>query len=253
MIETLKIRSVIVDDEQRTRRALRRLMAHHPEMDLIDECSDGYQAIAAIRLHSPDLVFLDVEMPEVDGFAVLESVAQEPPPLVIFVTAHPKYACRAFDVPAVDYLLKPFDRKRFNIALQRAKDKLAAGRSIEVNQRVLALLEKLSDAPRYVERLLVKTKERAFYVKTNELDWIEAAGKHVQLHVGREWYELREAICSLEAKLNPKKFRRIHRSTIVNVDRVKEIVPWFHGYLVILKDGTELHLSRDYRKNLMDF
>lgn len=254
MNETLKIRSVIVDDEPGTLDRLRGLIADCPEIELVKECSDGHQAIEAIRLHSPDLVFLDVEMPEINGFAVLESVAQhQQPPVVIFVTAFDKYACQAFEVAAVDFLHKPFDQKRFKSALEKAKEKLAAGRSVEMIQRLLALLEKASDTKCCLERLTVKANDRSFFLAVDEIDWIEADEGDVLLHVGRESYEYGKALCWFEAGLDRRKFRRIHRSTIVNVGSVKEIVPWFNGHLVILKDSTELHLSRDYRKNLMDF
>lgn len=253
MIEGSKIRALIVDDELHTRCSLRRFLGRYQEMELVGECSDGYQAIAAIRQHSPDLVFLDVKMPEIDGFTVLERVsAQQPAPLVIFVSGYPEYACQAFDVDAVDFLHKPFDRKRFDIALQKAKRDLAAGRSDEVNQRLLALLEKLSAEPHCAERLLVKAKECAFFLETDEIDWIKADGKYVQLHVGRESYELREALCSLEARLDPKQFRRISRYIIVNIDRVKKIIPWIGGHRIILKDGQKLDMSRDCRKNFMN-
>lgn len=245
------IRTLIVDDEPLARRRIRRMLAHDPEVAIVGDCSNGRDAIAAIKSESPDLVFLDVQMPEVDGFDVLASTETKRPPLVIFVTAYDQYALRAFEVAAVDYLVKPFDRRRFEGALERAKSRLASGRDSELNQQTLALLAELKAQSSHVERLVIKAGGRAFFLKTDEIDWIEAEGKYVRLHVGKESYLLREAIGSMETQLDPKKFPRIHRSTIVNIERVRELQPWFHNeYRVILRDGTELMLSRSCRKRL---
>jgi len=248
-----KIRALIVDDEPLARHRIRRLLARDADIGTIADCANGYEAITAINEHAPDLLFLDVQMPELDGFAVLERLKSEPMPLVIFVTAYNQYALRAFEVSAVDYLLKPFDRQRFDKALQRAKSRLLTDRGGELNQRALALLEALKAQSSHLERLLVKAGGRAFFLKTEEIDWIEAEGKYVRLHVGRESYLLREGINSLEAQLDPRKFLRIHRSTIVNIDRVRELQPWFHHeYRVVLRDGTQLMLSRSCRKRLAE-
>jgi two-component system LytT family response regulator len=245
------IRTLIVDDEPLARRRIRRMLAHDPEVAIVGDCSNGRDAIAAIKSESPDLIFLDVQMPEVDGFDVLASTEAKRPPLVIFVTAYDQYALRAFEVAAVDYLVKPFDRRRFEGALDRAKTRHASGRDSELKQQTLALLTELKAQSSHVERLVIKAGGRAFFLKTGEIDWIEAEGKYVRLHVGKESYLLREAIGSMEAQLDPKKFPRIHRSTIVNIERVRELQPWFHNeYRVILKDGTELMLSRSCRKRL---
>jgi two-component system LytT family response regulator len=246
-----RIRAVIVDDEPLARRRIKRLLAHDLEVEIAGECGNGKDAIDAIRSLNPDLLFLDVQMPEVDGFDVLESIAAAEMPFVIFVTAYDQYALRAFEVSAVDYLVKPFDRPRFEKALQRAKSRLAAERGGELNRQTLALLEELKARSSHIERLVIKAGGRAFFLKTEEIDWIEAEGKYVRLHVGKESYLLREAISSIEAQLDPKKFPRIHRSTIVNIDRVRELQPWFHNeYRVILNDGIELMLSRSCRKRL---
>jgi two-component system LytT family response regulator len=252
MTDAGKIRALIVDDEPLARRRIRRMLAHHSDIEIIGESANGREAIAAIRGQAPDLVFLDVQMPELDGFAVLEAIGAESLPLVIFVTAYDQYALRAFEVYALDYLLKPFDRQRFDKALQRAKARLANERS-DINHRALALLEELRAQSSHAERLVIKSGGRAFFLKTEEIDWVEAEGKYVRLHVGKESYLVREAISSLEAQLDSKKFLRIHRSTIVNIDRVRELQPWFHNeYRVILRDGTELMLSRSCRKKLGD-
>ena len=250
MTSTKTIRTLIVDDEPLARRRIRRMLARHPEVDVIGECANGREAIAAIREQQPALVFLDVQMPEVDGFAVLKQISPESLPLVIFVTAYDQYALRAVDVYALDYLLKPFDRRRFDQALQRAKSRSLNERS-DVSQRALALLEELRAQQSHLERMVIKAGGRAFFLKTEEIDWVEAEGKYVRLHVGKESYLVREAISQIEAQLDPKRFMRIHRSTIVNLDRVRELQPWFHNdYRVILRDGTELMLSRSCRKRL---
>ena len=251
MTTSRTIRALIVDDEPLARRRIKRMLAHDPDVAIVGDCSNGKEAIAAIKSESPDLIFLDVQMPEVDGFDVLAAAQTSGRPLVIFVTAYDQYALRAFEVAAVDYLVKPFDRRRFEGALQRAKSRLASGREIDLNQQTLALLAELKAQSNHVERLVIKAGGRAFFLKTDEIDWIEAEGKYVRLHVGKESYLLREAMGSMESQLDPKKFPRIHRSTIVNIERVRELQPWFHNeYRVILKDGTELMLSRSCRKRL---
>ncbi|HKQ05942.1 MAG TPA: LytTR family DNA-binding domain-containing protein [Blastocatellia bacterium] len=247
---TKMIRTLIVDDEPLARRRIRRMLARHADVEVIGECANGSEAVAAIREQQPALVFLDVQMPEADGFAVLERIAANEAPLIIFVTAYDQYAVRAFEVHALDYLLKPFDRRRFDNALQRAKSRLTSDRS-DVTERTLALLEALRAQQSHLERMVIKAGGRAFFLKTEEIDWIEAEGKYVRLHVGRESHLVREAISQIEAQLDPKRFMRIHRSTIVNLDRVRELQPWFHNdYRVILRDGTELMLSRSCRKRL---
>src|SRR5438128_691043 len=252
MSSTKAIRTLIVDDEPLARRRIRRMLARHPDVEVIGECANGREAVAAINEQRPALVFLDVQMPEVDGFAVLGAVAAGEMPLVIFVTAYDQYALRAFEVHALDYLLKPFDRRRFDMAMQRVKSRLANERS-DVSQRTIALLEELRAQQSHVERMVIKAGGRAFFLKTDEIDWVEAEGKYVRLHVGRESYLVREAISQVEAQLDPKRFLRIHRSTIVNLDRVRELQPWFHNdYRVILRDGTELMLSRSCRKRLSE-
>jgi len=247
------IRAVIVDDEPLARRRIRRLLAHDAEVDVIGDCGNGEQAIEIIQNLKPNLLLLDVQMPEIDGFGVLESIEPSQMPLVIFVTAYDQYALRAFEVSAVDYLVKPFDRARFEKALKRAKSRLAVEHPGDFGEKTLALLEELKAKSNHVERLVIKAGGRAFFLKTEEIDWIEAEGKYVRLHVGKESYLLREAIGSMEAQLDPKRFPRIHRSSIVNIDRVRELQPWFHNeYRVVLNDGTELMLSRSCRKKLSE-
>lgn len=251
--ETKPLRAIIVDDEPLGRTVIREMLRGDADIEIIGECANGHEAVELINRARPALLFLDVQMPEVDGFEVLSaanSVLDELP-LVIFVTAYDQYAVRAFDVHAVDYLLKPFDRERFGKAVQRAKAQLKLAHNDAINERILALLEEQKAKTRYLERLVVKANGRVFFLKTGEVDWIEAAGNYVCLHVRQESYLLRETLSSLEAQLDPQKFPRIHRSQIVNVERIRELQPWSHGeYHVILHDGTQLTLSRSYRECL---
>lgn len=251
MSDVARIRALVVDDEPLARRRIQKMLRGNSDIEIIGECANGRDAIRAIRDQLPDLVFLDVQMPETDGFAVIEALDSAHLPFVIFVTAYDQYALRAFEVYALDYLLKPFDRGRFEKALQRAKERIRNEKSGNLGERALALLEEIKARSSCLERLVIKSGGRVFFLKTEEIDWVEAEGKYVRLHVDKDSYLLREAISSLESQLDPKKFLRIHRSTIVNIDRIKELEPWFHNeYRVILRDGTQLMLSRSCRKKL---
>jgi len=253
MTDAALIRTLVVDDEPLARGVIREMLEDDPEVEIIGECINGHEAIAAIQELSPDLLFLDVQMPELGGFAVLEALKTERMPFVIFVTAYDQYAVRAFEVHALDYLLKPFDRERFEAAWQRAKNQIKKERETEREQRILALLEELKAGPKYLERLVVKTGGRVFFEDTDDIYWIEAEGNYVRVHNEQKSYLLRETISGLEAQLDPKKFLRIHRSAIVKIDRIQELQPWFHGeYRVILHNGTQLTLSRNYRENLQE-
>ena len=244
-----KIRTLIVDDEPLAREIIVDMLVGDAEVEIIGECGDGLAAVAAIEAHKPDLLFLDVQMPELDGFGVLEVI--EETPVIIFVTAYDQYALRAFEVHALDYLLKPFDRERFDKALQRVKYQIARERAGTMNRELVALLADLKSRPKPLERLVIKAGGRVFFLRVDEIDWIEAAANYVKLHTGKEAHLLRETINGLAAKLDPDKFLRIHRSIIVNLERVKELQPWFHGdYVVILQDGTQLTSSRNYRERL---
>jgi two-component system, LytTR family, response regulator len=249
----VKIRTLIVDDEPLGRERIRTLLADDPEIDVIEECSDGRRAIAAVERTGPDLVFLDVQMPEVDGFAVLDAIAGDRMPMIIFVTAYDRYAVQAFEVHALDYLLKSFDRERFQAALQRAKEEIRRSKEGFLNERLAGLLEDLQAKQKRLTRLVVKSAGRIVFLRVEEIDWVEAADNYVRIHAGRESHLIRETLQSLESRLNPEKFLRIHRSTLVNLDRIRELQPIFHGdYLVKLNDGTELTLSRSYREKLLE-
>jgi two-component system LytT family response regulator len=242
---------LIVDDEPLARKMVRVMLRGHTGIEVIGECENGLEAITAILTDNPDIVFLDVQMPEIDGFEVLEGCKSEHLPLIIFVTAYDQYAVRAFEINALDYLLKPYDQERFEQALERACQQVHSGRSGHFNERILALLEQTQARASYLERLIIKTEGRIFFLRTEEIEWIEAEGNYVSLHVGKKRYFFREAISSLETHLDPRKFQRIQRSAIVNIDYINELQPWSRGdYRVILRDGTQLKLSHRYRENL---
>ncbi|HEV2715711.1 MAG TPA: LytTR family DNA-binding domain-containing protein [Terriglobales bacterium] len=245
------IRVLVVDDEPLGREMLTEMLQADPQAAIVGESVNGREAAAAIRALAPDLVFLDVQMPELGGFDVLEVLSQEQLPMVIFVTAYDQYAVRAFEVHALDYLLKPFDRERFEACWQRAKAQILRDRNSNNEQHILALLEELKAGKRYLERLVIKAGGRIYFLRTDEIDWIEAQGNYVSIHSGKKSHLLRETISNLGAQLDPREFVRIHRSSIVRVDRIHELQPWFHGeYRVILNTGTQLALSRNYRDNL---
>ncbi len=247
----MKARTLIVDDEQLARERLRQLLADQPEIELVGECADGLEAVAAIKEQSPDLVFLDIQMPELDGFAVLEAINVEPMPVIVFVTAHDKFALRAFEVHAVDYLLKPFDRERFESALRRALDQVRHREDPARAQAQAALLTEIQAPTKPIERLAIKSGGRIVVVKTADIAWIESAHNYVEIHDDKQAHLLRESIGSIETRLPSDKFVRISRSVIVNVDRVKELEPLFGGeYTVTLQNGQRVTLSRRYRHKL---
>jgi two-component system LytT family response regulator len=247
----MKIRTLVVDDEPLARERLLRLLNAETDIEILGECGNGQEAARAIRHNAPDLVFLDVQMPEMDGFTVLQEIGPRHAPAVIFVTAYDQYALRAFDVHALDYLLKPFSRERFRQALTRVRESLEHQRLGHLDQRLISLLEDMRH--KHAERLVIKSSGRVFFLKTEDVDWIEAAGNYVKLHVGRDCYMLRETMSHLENRLDPNKFLRIHRSTVVNIDRIKELHPLFSGdYTVLLRNGAELTLSRSYRERMLE-
>ena len=250
---TTATRVVIADDEPLARERLKMLLTGQTDLQLVAECQDGTSAIDAIRRLQPDLVFLDVQMPGATGFQVVESIGADRMPLVVFVTAFDKYALRAFDVHALDYLLKPFDKERFQQALERARQHLERPSNGDLQRRLLELVQDLKPAAPRLERFVIKSGGRVFFVRTDEIDWIEAAGNYVKLHVGNDTHLFRETMNALEAQLPAETFYRIHRSHIVNIERVKELQPWFNGeYVVFLRNGTRLTLSRGYREKLQE-
>lgn len=275
------MRVLIVDDESLARQRVRRLVQTEADVEVVGEAESGREAVTLIRELKPDLVCLDVQMPVLDGFGVLRELDGGHVPMVLFITAYDEHAQRAFDVHAVDYVLKPVDEDRFRLAFDKARKQRANAVAAERLGELLETVRRLADARgefaagvagsagggsatgdamgssvgataassgRYASRILVKQDGRMFFVKTHEIDWIEADRNYVRLHVGKTAHTIRERISHLEETLDPRLFARIHRSTIVNLNRVREMQQWFSGdYVVILEDGTRLRLSRHYR------
>ncbi|MDX1530996.1 MAG: LytTR family DNA-binding domain-containing protein [Rhodothermales bacterium] len=262
------LRVLVVDDEPHARNRLLKLLRQHDGFETVGECGNGQEALEAIRADRPDLVLLDIQMPEMGGLDLIEAIEDEadddaPTPAVIFVTAYDQHALRAFDLHAVDYLLKPFDDERFEQALARARARLQEG----LDQRLLNLLRRIEATREEVggdlveaepaseatptDRIAIRAGDRIHVVKVEEIDWIEGAGVYARLHVGDKAHLLRETLTNLAQGLDPARFVRIHRSTIVNRERVRELRSYFHGeYIVVLEDGTQLKLSRTYRDAL---
>jgi two-component system LytT family response regulator len=245
-----RIRTVIADDEPLARRGIRAHLNLEKDIEIVSECRNGREAVEAIQAYSPDLVFLDVQMPERDGFGVVDAVGVERMPAVIFVTAYDRYALRAFEVHALDYLLKPFDGERFARAVQRARIQIERDGLGDLSGRLRNLLAELESRPaqNYPNRLVIKSAGRISFLDVAEIDWVEAADNYVRLHAGREAHLLRETMNSLEKRLDPGQFLRVHRSRMVNIRKVKELRPLFRGeYDITLQDGTRLETGRGYR------
>jgi two-component system LytT family response regulator len=235
--ESAKIRALIVDDEPLARSNIAVLLRADPEIGIVGECGSGAEAMGEIRIAKPDLLFLDVQMPECDGFDVLELMGIDLPPAIVFVTAYDQYALRAFEAGALDYLLKPFDNGRFELALSRAKQRIRLG----------------ANQPRRLERFAVKSVGELCFVKISEIDWIEAADYYACLHVGARSHLIRRSMAELEGDLDPKLFCRVHRSGIVNLGRVRSLKLSEDGeYEVLLEDGARVRMSRRYRKQLQE-
>jgi two-component system LytT family response regulator len=258
------MRVLIVDDEPVARQRLRRLLSEIEDVQLIGECKNGRDAVTKISEDRPDLVLLDVQMPMMDGFAVLRSLPEDAMPIVVFVTAFDEHATAAFDVHALDYVVKPVEAERFRVAVERARRQLSIESTVERHQRLIELLREQSGDPpastapaatgtRRPQRLLINEDGRRFFVAVADIEWIEAYGNYVRLHVGPKTHLLRATMSHVESSLDPSQFGRIHRSSIVNLLAVREIQPWFSGeHIVILKDGTKLKLSRNYRDRFQE-
>jgi two-component system LytT family response regulator len=251
----MKVRTLIADDELLARKLIKKLIGREPEFEVVAECADGRDTVSKLRKLSPDLVFLDVQMPECDGFQVIEQVGVARMPVTIFVTAYDDFALRAFEAHALDYLLKPFDEERFFQTLRRVKTFLCGRQNGAVQESLAGLMNLIgTQSPSRISRLAVKAGGRVVFLKTEEIDWIEALGNYLDLHTGRDHYLLRGRISELEKKLAPEQFFRIHRSTIVNLDRVKEFQPLFKGEgVVVMKDGSRLSASRSCSQRLQAF
>ena len=247
----MTIRAVIVDDEPLARRRLRSLLVEAEGVEVVAECANGKDAIQTLEESTPDLLFLDIQMPEIDGFDVLHAIGVDRVPVVIFVTAYDQFALRAFEAHALDYLLKPFDDERFEAALERARDRIRQHQGGDLDQRLRLLLDEMQGRRSYLQRMVVPAGHRSVLIKTDDIDWIEADRNYMRLHVGGETHMLREKMSTIESALDPTKFCRIHRSTIVQIDRIRAVESFFHGeYVVVLQDGTKLTSGRSYRRNL---
>jgi len=245
------IKSLIVDDEPIARDVIKKFLVGEKHFKIAGECGNGVDAVLMILDKKPDVVFLDIQMPEMDGFEVIKAIGLKNLPHIIFVTAYDRYAIKAFEINALDYLLKPFDKERFQTAINRAKDLIFSKNNIK--QQLHNLVGNSKDEQAYLKRILIKASGRVFFVKTDEISWIEAAAYYVKLHVRKEVHLIRETLNNLENKLDPAFFVRIHKSHIVNLEFIKEIQPWTKNkYVVILNDKTKLNLSRNYREKFFN-
>jgi two-component system LytT family response regulator len=246
---TVSLRVLVADDEPLARARIRHLLEGEPRVSAIDEARSGAEAVRLIAQRRPDLVFLDVQMPKIDGFGVIEQVGADRMPPVVFVTAYDQYALQAFEVHALDYLLKPFTQQRFGAALSRALATIDGGTSVPaLGASLRALLQQVSDPRAYLDRIAVTVGGRLIPLRMTDVDWIASAGKYIVLHAGSAKHLVRESMQSIEDKLDPKRFLRVHRQAIVNLDRIAEIQPQFHGECaILLKTGARLTLGRTYR------
>lgn len=243
----MSLTALVIDDEPIARHAVVRLLREDPDIEVAGECGDGVSAVAAIRERSPDLVFLDIQMPAITGLDVVATIGTARMPATIFVTAYEQFAVRAFEANAVDYLVKPFSRDRFAETLRRAKQRLlgARGADADTTARIMQALASLQQRDAYLERLPVRENERVVLVDVDDIVWIKASGNTVRLHLADRVHEVRETMSALAARLDPRHFARVHRSAIINVRRVKDIHPWFNGYHVVTMDtGQQLRMSR---------
>jgi two-component system LytT family response regulator len=246
-------RVLIVDDEPRARGLIRKMLLSAKEFEVVGECSNGYEGIASVRNLKPDLMLLDVQMPEIDGFRVLEELRGEPMPQVVFITAHDQYAVRAFEANALDYLLKPFDANRLLAMIQRARDRLIQVADSERNRQILSLLDSLEASRGYLERFVVRMGGRMLLLPIEEVEWIQSEDKYVRLHAKTGSYLIRDTLTRLHGLLDPKQFIRVHRSAIVRLAFVQEIKSDFHSdHRIVLRNGSEVPLGRNYRDHFFD-
>ena len=249
MMADATIRTLIVDDEPPARALLQQMLKDEPDIEVIGECSNGQEAITALRTHAPDLMFLDIQMPAMDGFTLLEALGGNRVPAIIFVTAYDRYAVRAFEVAAVDYLLKPFNHTRLHKAIERAKIGFTERSGEARSHQIVELLSRINARAECLERFVIKKSGRTVLIPVTEVDWIESDGNYLVLHIRQTTHVLRETLQSLEQRLNPRHFLRINRSTIVNLDRIQELHTHVNGedQIVLLKTGNQLILSRRFR------
>lgn len=247
----MTIRVLIADDKFAAREKIKRMLKRETDIEIIGECADGFETVSFIEKHNPDLVFLEIQMPGLDGFEILRKIETGKLPFVIFVAESESFAFKAYEVSALDYLLMPFNKERLQRAVQKARQQIENQRNDSLDKLIRTFLDRLSDGKDYPDKIMLKTAKGISFINTNEVDWVEAAGNYVKLHVKESGHLLRETMNNIEAKLNPDKFLRIHRSSLVNIDRIKELQPLFNGdYIVILQNDTELNLSRNYHDRL---
>lgn len=244
------IKTIIVDDEPLARERIRELIKFDSEIEIVGECSNGEEAVEKINEINPDLIFLDIQMPKLSGFEVIANLNRIP--AVIFVTAYDKYAIRAFELKVLDYLLKPFDKERFFSALNRAKEKLLSLNDNQITDKIDSLLKYLEEKKEgFIERFVIKSSGRIYFVSVEEIDWFEADGNYVILHIGNKTELIRDTIKNIESKLDQKKFVRVHRSSIIRINSIKELIPWFgNEYKIKLKNGNELLTGKKYKSNI---
>jgi two-component system LytT family response regulator len=248
------IKTIIADDEPKARNNLLRLLSSHPEFNVVRACSDGQQTLHAIREHNPDLVFLDIQMPELSGFELLNKLNEEELPRIVFVTAYDEFALQAFEVHAIDYLMKPFDSGRFQKSLERVKKSLRASVQNDFDHSLKNLMASLRNQNRTPGKILIKESGKIFFLDTSEITRVESAGNYVKIRTTSGSHLVRETMKNMEEKLHDNTFFRIHRTVIVNIAYVKVIEPWFHGdYQVTMNDGTVLNMSRNYKELLEVF
>lgn len=264
----VRVRAVIVDDEPLARDCVRIALAGVPEVEVVAECGNGLDAVSSIRELEPDLVLLDVQMPGLDGFGVIEEIGVDEMPTVVFITAYDEHALRAFEIHAVDYLMKPFDDERFRDAVRHAVERIRLRQAESLSTRLAAVLREMppaleaesgvaegapaAGADSFARRILVKRRDRFRFIEVRDVDFFEAAGNYIRVHAGEETHLIRATLSGTLERLDPARFVRIHRSTIVNLDRIREIQPWVGGdYIAILEDGRELRVSRTYREALL--
>ena len=244
----MNIRALIVDDEPLARKRIRRLLTDEPDISVTGECGSGREAVNMIQEMPPDLLFLDIQMPEMGGFEVIQAIGPEKVPVIIFITAYDQHALKAFEVHALDYLLKPFKQERFKEAVERARRHLAKNGAAENNPGLATLIKTLQNGKNYLSRFMVKSSNRVVFIKAGDVDWIESAANYALLHVGDKTHIVRETMQSLETRLCPKTFQRISRAVIVNLERVKELQPMGKGqYVILLANGRQLTMSRGIR------
>jgi two-component system, LytTR family, response regulator len=244
------IRTLIVDDEPWARTRIASLLGAEPGFSLLEPCSGGAEAIRAIVEHQPQVVFLDVRMPDIDGFEVVDAIGVDTMPLVVFATAYEEYALKAFDAGALDYLLKPFDEERFRRAVERVRREVR--NPAEAAGALGGVMAGLRRSRGFAERLVVNASGRVVFLKVDDIDWLEASGNYVMIHAGRERHLMRDTLRALEERLDPARFVRLHRSAIVNIERLRELLPWSRGEQVaVLRDGTQLTIGRAFRERLL--